>query len=213
LFVSNDKACLGPIPEVMAPAHLERQLSKDRLLQLNLNQVYFGPRAARVERAPQGAVAKSQREVSLSEGALLAGLAKAPNAYSPTEHPEKALKRRNVVLQSMENAGIIDTETRLKEQGKTLGLDVYKREIIPSVASYIDLVMKEAADQHHLSIDELKRGGYRIVVNIDETIQQIAYEEFKKEDYFPGNTAGIEGAFVMMDQNTGKIVTAIGGRD
>src|SRR5690625_7826287 len=73
--------------------------------------------------------------------------------------------------------------------------------------------MKEAADQHHLLIDELKRGGYRIVVNIDETIQQIAYEEFKKEDYFPGNTAGIEGAFVMMDQNTGKIVTAIGGRD
>ncbi|HLR40520.1 MAG TPA: transglycosylase domain-containing protein [Virgibacillus sp.] len=213
LFLSNDKTWMRKTKEVMAAVYLERQLSKDRILELYLNQMYFGQGIYGVEKASQRFFSKSVQELSLSEGAMLAGLAKAPNGYSPTEHPEKALKRRNVVLQSMENAGIIDTETRLKEQGKTLGLDVYKREIIPSVASYIDLVMKEAADQHHLSIDELKRGGYRIVVNIDETIQQIAYEEFKKEDYFPGNTAGIEGAFVMMDQNTGKIVTAIGGRD
>src|SRR5699024_8205206 len=60
-----------------------------------------------VEKASQRFFSKSVQELSLSEGAMLAGLAKAPNGYSPTEHPEKALKRRNVVLQSMENAGII----------------------------------------------------------------------------------------------------------
>src|SRR5699024_10900867 len=83
----------------------------------------------------------------------------------------------------------------------------------PWADSYIDLVMKEAANSHDLSIDELKRGGYRIIVNIDELIQQIAYDEFQNDDYFPGNTAGIEGAFVMMDQKSGEIIAAIGARD
>src|SRR5699024_10045254 len=189
LFLSNDKTWMRKTKEVMAAVYLERQLSKDRILELYLNQMYFGQGIYGVEKASQRFFSKSVQELSLSEGAMLAGLAKAPNGYSPTEHPEKALKRRNVVLQSMENAGIIDAETRLKEQGKTLGLDVYKREIIPSVASYIDLEKKEAADQYHLSIEKLKRGGYRIVDNIEETIQQIAYEEFKR-GLFPGKYSG-----------------------
>src|SRR5699024_520873 len=79
--------------------------------------------------------------------------------------------------------------------------------------SYLDLVMKEAAKKHSISIDELKRGGYRIVVNIDKQAQKIAYEEFKKDRYFPGNTDGVEGAFVMLEEATGQVKVALGGRD
>lgn len=213
LYLYNDKTWTRKAKEVMAASYLERKLSKDDILELYLNQMYFGQGIYGVETASQRFFSKSVEELSIAEGAMLAGLAKAPNGYSPTEHPEKALQRRNVVLRAMEDASYIDTEQRLEEQGKTLGLDVQEREIKPWADSYIDLVMKEAADNHQLSIDELKRGGYRIVVNIDETIQQIAYQEFQEEDYFPGNTSGVEGAFVMMDQKSGKIVTAIGGRD
>lgn len=213
LFLHNDKTWTRKAKEVMAASYLERRLSKDDILELYLNQMYFGQGIYGVETAAQRFFSKSAEELSIAEGALLAGLAKAPNGYSPTAHPDKALERRNVVLQAMEDAAYIDTEQRLEEQGKTLGLDVYEREVKSWAASYIDLVMKEAADDHQLSIDELKRGGYRIVVNIDETIQQIASREFQEEDYFPGNTTGVEGAFVMMDQQSGKIVSAIGGRD
>jgi penicillin-binding protein 2A len=213
LFLYNDKTWSRKAKEVMAAVYLERKLTKDEILELYINQMYYGQGIYGIERASQRFFSKPAEELSIAEGAMLAGLAKAPNGYSPTEHPEKALKRRNVVLQALENAGYIDTEQRLQEQGKTLGLEVQERKVKPWNDSYIDLVMKEAADSHQLSIDELKRGGYRIIVNIDGTIQQIAYEQFQNDDYFPGNTAGVEGAFVMMDQKSGKILAAIGGRD
>src|SRR5699024_11851099 len=88
---------------------------------------------------------------------------------------------------AMNNAEMISTDMMLTEQGKTLGLNVKEKEVDPWVNSYLDLVMKEAAKKHSISIDELKRGGYRIVVNIDKQAQKIAYEEFKKDRYFPGN--------------------------
>src|SRR5699024_365041 len=71
----------------------------------------------------------------------------------------------------------------------------------------------EAAEEHQLYIYELKRGGYRIVVNLNEEYQHIAYNYFKKDEYFPGNTKDVEGAFVMMDHDSGRIVAAIGGRN
>ncbi|MEC5423679.1 transglycosylase domain-containing protein [Virgibacillus sp. C22-A2] len=213
LFLHNDKTWMRKTKEAMASVYLERKLSKDNILELYVNQIYYGHGIYGVETASQHFFSKPVSDLTVAEGALLAGLAKAPNGYSPVNQPEKALTRRNVVLRSMENAGMITAEKRLQEEGKTLGLSITEREARPWMDSYIDLVMKEAAEKHQLSINELKRGGYRIVVNIDKDVQQIAYEQFENGDYFPGNTDGVEGAFVMMEQETGRIVSAIGGRD
>lgn len=213
LFLYNDKTWLRKTKEVMAAVYLERRFSKDKILELYVNEIYFGKGVYGIETAANYFFSKSVTDLTIAEGALLAGLAKAPNGYSPIEHPEKAFKRRNVVLHAMESVGVITAETRIKEQKKKLGLNVKKRAVNPQSDSYIDLVMKEAAKKHQLSINELKSGGYRIVVNMDVKAQQIAYEQFEKDAYFPGNTAGVEGAFVMMEQKTGNIVSAIGGRD
>lgn len=213
LFLSNDKTWTRKAKEVMAAVHLERKLSKDEIFELYLNEIYFGDGVYGIERASNYFFSKSTDDLTIAEGALLAGLAKGPNGYSPINHPERALDRRNVVLNSMEETGMISTETRIQEQEKGLGLDVQERQANAWVDSYIDLVMKEAADEHDLSVNELKRGGYRIVINMDENAQRIAYDQFQHDDYFPGNTEGAEGAFVMMEQETGKIVSAIGGRE
>ncbi|AXI08735.1 penicillin-binding protein [Oceanobacillus zhaokaii] len=213
LFLSNDKTWTRKSKEVMAAIYLEQRLSKDEILELYLNEIYFGNGVYGIETASNYFFSKSVDDLSIAEGALLAGLAKAPNGYSPINHPDKALNRRNTVLHSMEAAGMISTETRLVEEGKSIDLAIQKLQANPWADSYIDLVMKEASDEHELSIDELKRGGYRIVVNMDDNTQQIAYEKFQEEPYFPGNMAGVEGAFTMMDQETGKIIAAIGGRN
>ncbi|WP_188455237.1 transglycosylase domain-containing protein [Virgibacillus oceani] len=213
LFLHNDKTWMRKTKEVMAAIYLEREFSKDKILGLYVNGIYFGKGVYGIEAASQLFFSKSAKNLSLSEGAMLAGLAQAPNGYSPIHHPDRALTRRNTVLKAMDAAGMISTEKRVKEQGKTLGLHVKEKTPNPWADSYIDLVMKEAASVHQLSIDELKRGGYRIVVNMNDIAQQIAYEKFKNEDYFPGNTTGVEGAFVMMDQKNGSIIAAIGGRD
>ncbi|MBY7143054.1 PBP1A family penicillin-binding protein [Virgibacillus sp. NKC19-3] len=213
LFLTNDKTWARKTKEVMAALNLERKYSKDQILELYLNDMYFGEGIYGVETASNYFFSKPVDDLSVAEGALLAGLAKAPNGYSPINHAEKALDRRNVVLNAMEETGAISTDKRVQEQEKPLDLDVEERESNPWVDSYVDLAMKEAADKHELSVNELKRGGYRVIVNMDEGAQQTAYEQFQNEDYFPGNTEGTQGAFVMMEQETGKIISAIGGRD
>ncbi|WP_337019766.1 transglycosylase domain-containing protein, partial [Oceanobacillus massiliensis] len=213
LFLYNDKTWTRKIKEAMAAIYLERNYSKAEILELYLNEIYFGEGLYGVETASNYFFSKPVEELSISESAMLAGLAKAPNGYSAIDHPEKALERRNIVLQAMEDAGYISAETRKSEQEKTLGLVLQEKEPTPWTDSYIDLVMKEAADKHQLSVDALKKGGYRIVVNMDPAIQQIAYEQFQNDGFFPGSTEGVEGAFVMMEEGTGNIVSAIGGRN
>lgn len=213
LFLYNDKTWSRKAKEVMAALYLERKLSKDEILELYLNEIYFGHGVYGIEKASNFYYSKSVSELDIAEGALLAGLAKAPNGYSPINHPERALERRNVVLAAMESFGVITSEERQFEEEKALGLQWSQKESKPWVDSYVDLVIKEAQHVHELSMDHLKKGGYRIVIGMDERVQEIAYDTFQEDDYFPGNTTGVEGAFVMMDQESGRIVSAMGGRN
>ncbi|WP_080874088.1 transglycosylase domain-containing protein [Oceanobacillus timonensis] len=215
LFLSNDKSWTRKIKEVMASLYLERTHSKEEILELYVNQIYFGEGVYGLQKASEHFFSKDVDDLTVSEGALLAGLMKAPNGYSPINHPEKAAERRNVVLNTMESAGFIDEETLQSEQEKGLGINQTEDERgeNPWVDSYVDIAIKEAAEEHDLSVDELQSGGYEITVYMDDDYQQIAYQNFQEDAFFPGNTDGTEGAFVMLDKNNGHIVTAIGGRE
>src|SRR5699024_3790426 len=118
LFLTNDKTWMRKTKEVMASIYLERHFSKDDILALYMNQMYFGQGVYGIETASQLFFSKSASELTISEGAMLAGMAKAPNGYSPIDHPDRALERRNVVLQAMDDADMITTETRVENQGK-----------------------------------------------------------------------------------------------
>lgn len=213
LFLSHEKTWMRKTKEVMAAIYLERNYTKDDILELYLNKIYFGDGLHGIEAASQRFFSKSVRDLTISEAALLAGIIQRPNYYSPERHPERAKQRRNVVLQTMERAEFISAETMLREQGKTLGLNIQERNRKPWNESYLDLVIKEVREIHQFTMDELRRGGYRIIVNIDERIQKTAYDHFQKEEYFPGSTEGVEASFIMIDQKTGRIVSALGGRD
>ncbi|SHG73389.1 transglycosylase domain-containing protein [Ornithinibacillus halophilus] len=213
LFLYHDKTWMRKTKEVMAAIYLEREFSKDSILEMYMNKIYYGHGLHGIEAASQYYFSKSTKDLSITEGAMLAGLAQAPNGYSPVNHPDKALNRRNVVLKAMNNVGKLSTEQLLQEQGKTLGLNLKQVEEKPWLASYTDLVMKEIAEKHQITNSELKRGGYKIIVHVNEDAQKIAYEHFKNSNYFPGNTDGVEGAFVMMDHQNGAIIAALGGRN
>lgn len=213
LFLTNDKTWTRKAKEAMAAIYMEQTLPKDTILELYLNEIYFGEGVYGMEAAANYFFSKSVQDLTLAEAALFAGIVKAPNGYSPIRHPEKALERRNLVLNEMADGGFVDRQTIAEEKKKDLGLNVAKRESNPSIDSYVDLVTKEAAEKYQLTIDQLKRGGYHIVVHLDEKVQNIAYDHFQNDEYFPGNTADAEGAFVMMDSETGAITAAIGGRN
>src|SRR5699024_1009172 len=136
LFLYHDKTWMRKTKEVMAAIYLEREYSKEEILELYLNAIYFGHGIYGIETAAQYFFSKPVQKLTIAEGALIAGLAKAPNGYSPINYPDKALSRRNVVLKAMNNANMISTDMMLTEQGKTLGLNVKEKESNPWVTSY-----------------------------------------------------------------------------
>src|ERR1700674_1738220 len=115
LFLTPDKSLERKLKEAVLALELERRYSKTRILEMYLNQVYFGHGAYGVEAAARTYFGKSVSELTLQESALLAGLPRAPSSYSPFEHPDGARRRREVVLRRMVEFGVLrDAEsTRL----------------------------------------------------------------------------------------------------
>lgn len=213
LFLTNDKSWTRKIKEAMIALHLEREFTKEQILEMYLNVIYFGQGQYGLEAAANRFFHKSVEELTLEEGALLAGIIKAPNGYSPINHPEKALERRNLVLETMAELGYITEEEMEAAKAKGLNLNLSQRKVNPAHHTIVDLAIKEAEQKYGITLDELRKKRYRIVVSLDEEIQEIVYDHFQFDGYFPGNNKQtVEGAFVMIDEKTGRIVAAQGGR-
>lgn len=213
MFLTNDKTWMRKTKEVMAALYLERNYTKDEILELYLNRIYFGEGTYGIEAASQHYFQTPSSELTIAQGALLAGLPKAPNSYSPFDYPEKAEQRRNVVLSRMYATGSIEAEVMKQMQGSTLAVNRPEDSNETWSNSYVDLVIDEAAEKYHISRDELKRGGYRIIVEMDPDIQRIAAEKMKNGEFVPGASGSVEGALTLMNHNSGALVAVIGGRD
>lgn len=213
LFLTNDKTVLRKTKEAIIAINLENRYSKPKLLEMYLNQVYFGHGAYGIESAAKLYFNKNVSELTLEEGALLAGIPKAPSNYSPIEHVEKSKERRNVILSLMGDQKYITYEEVVRTQGKTVKLQLNKKEDRPWLSTYIDMVMDEAKEKYALSNEELLRGGYTIKVPLKSNIQKAAYDLFQKKDYFPGTDDFAQGAFILIDNQTGGVLAALGGRD
>ncbi|WP_112180101.1 transglycosylase domain-containing protein [Paraliobacillus zengyii] len=213
LFLANDKTFMRKTKEVMASIYLERHFSKKEILELYVNKIYFAHGIYGIGTAAEYYFDKPVEELTVSEGAMLAGLVKAPNNYSPYIDEDSAKERRDIVLAQMGRAGMLETEEMLTLQGNTLGITEQTTEEEPWLDDYLDIVIREAAEKYQLTTAELKRGGYRITVHLNEGAQQIAYETLQNEEYYSGSQPGVEASFVLMEQETGELEAVIGGRD
>ncbi|MBO1002948.1 transglycosylase domain-containing protein [Pseudogracilibacillus auburnensis] len=213
LFLTNDKSWLRKIKEVMIALYLEREFTKDEILEMYLNVVYFGQGQYGIEAAANKYFYKSVEDLTLEEGALLAGMVKAPNGYSPIDHLEKAQNRRNLVLTTMSELDYISVDEAKEAQAKNVELNISQRKYNPAHHAFVDIAIQEAEELYGITLDDLKRSRYRLITSLDETAQTIAFDQFQQDGYFPGNNKeDVEGAFVMMEQESGEIVAAIGGR-
>ncbi|MDC3417256.1 PBP1A family penicillin-binding protein [Aquibacillus salsiterrae] len=213
LFLNNDKTWMRKTKEVMASIYLERTISKKKILELYLNDIYFAHGIYGIGTASMFYFGKDVNELTIEEGAMLAALAKAPNTYSPLNNPEKAKERRDLVLTQMNRLDLLSVEQMLESQGKTLGINITEPENLPSMESYLDLVIKEAERNYQLSPAELKRGGYQIVANVNETAQRIAYEKLQDDQFYFGSTPGVEASFILLNEQTGELEAVLGGRN
>src|SRR5699024_4272213 len=142
---------------------------------------------------------KSVGDLSVNEAALLAGIVNAPNAYSPIDVPDKAISRRNLVLERMYDAELISEQEMNDGKQAELALNVTESKVNLAYTSYVDRVIKEAESKYGLTLDMLKNNNYKIITKIQPKMQEVAYYQFENDHNFPGsNKETINGAFVMM---------------
>ncbi len=222
LFLSPERTLSRKLKELQLAQEIEGRYSKDKILEMYLNAIYFGGGAYGIEAAARTYFGKSVGQLTLAEAGLLAGLPKAPSAYSPFNDLKRAKQRRDYVLGRMEKEGHISAAQARAGVGQPIVLNPYfqGRGIAPA---FVDFVRRELEPRYGQVL--LAKGGLRIYTTLNLQMQQTATEvlrrgigEIEKTHVARRNAAApdapmLEGALVAIDPTTGEIRAMVGGRD
>ena len=213
-ILTSEKTLKRKLQEVFLAIAVEREYSKQEILQMYLNQIYFGNGAYGIKQAASKYFAKEVKDLSISESALLAGLIKAPSALNPYEHLEKATERRNLVLAQMKNQGYItNRQYENARQEKVVLNDMGGDPFRGKFPYYVDQVLDEAINQYGFTQDELLTGGYQIYTELDPTMQTAMEQTYQKDALFPkGNDRLVQSGGVLVEPKTGGVRALVGGR-
>ncbi|MDO1558870.1 PBP1A family penicillin-binding protein [Brevundimonas sp. 2R-24] len=204
LFLTPDQTMKRKIQEIMLAVWLELKYSKKEILSLYLNRVYFGAGAYGIEAASQRYFDKSARELTVGEAALLAGLLKAPSRYSPLSDTERAARRATVVLDEMEEAGVITPEERAAAVQERVRVS---RTLASQHASYfIDWLDQEIARLIGQPGDDLV-----VETTLDLTLQTQA-ERAVQQILNRDARRGVEQAALVAVDGEGRVRAMIGGK-
>ncbi|HEU5320865.1 MAG TPA: penicillin-binding protein 1A, partial [Methylomirabilota bacterium] len=217
LFLTPDKSLERKIKEAVLALELERRYSKDRILEMYLNQVYFGHGAYGVEAAARTYFGKSVSELSVREAALLAGLPRAPSSYSPFEHGDVAKKRRDLVLRRMVEYGALKPAEAARVAKSDLGLIPPERR--RTTGQYFLEYVQQTLEAKY-GADMVFKGGLNAYTTLNPTIQLTAEEALRDGlRALEGRTAKgkpgehPEGAIVTVETHTGYVRAMVGGYD
>ena len=177
LFLTPERSLTRKIKEALLARKIERLLTKEQILELYLNQIYFGQGVYGVQAAAQSYFGKEVSALSLAEAAFIASLPKAPSDYSPYRHPERAKQRQGVVLRRMVEEGFI-TEEQLRAAYEQ---DLYFER--PTPAEEIAPYFVEAIRQHlkaQYGEDAVYKGGLKVYTTLNVALQQAARQAIEQ---------------------------------
>lgn len=212
--LSSAKSLSRKAQEIALALKLERVMDKRQILEAYLNTIYFGHGAYGIEAAANAYFDKSADALTLAEGALLAGIIKAPSSYAPHLHPDKSIQRRDSVLGAMAEAGFITDEQAAAAKSEGLQLADAQSDT-RQYAWYMDSVLTEAAQTLKLSNDEVLTGGFRISTGLNPSMQVAAEELFLSDARFPAAAADgtpVQASLIALDSATGEVRAVVGGR-
>jgi penicillin-binding protein 1A len=171
LFLSADRNMTRKIQEAYLAVQIERAFTKEQIFTLYGNQIYLGSGMYGFEAAAEFYFSKHAKDLNLTEAALLAGLPKGPVAYSPLINPEKALRRRNLVLSEMESDGVITHQQAEQARLAPLGLHINQPEM--SVAPWFQEEVRRELEKK-FGTEQVHQAGLRVDTTLDLDLQKTA---------------------------------------
>lgn len=208
LFFDLSRSFKRKIKEQFLSLIIERQFTKEQILETYLNHVYLGAGIYGIEAACKRFWSKSAKEISIDQSAILAAIVRSPKAYCPLYNPENSLKRRNTILNSMQKLKFI-TKDQYKYY-KKLPIEITENNsnnIAPHLKETIRIYLEELVGKH-----KLYTGGLKIYSTIDINIQKSANSALNnKIKELKENIKNIDGALLSIDTKTGAIKALVGG--
>lgn len=213
-FLSQEQTLKRKIQEAMLALEIEHKYSKKEILEMYMNQIYFGQGAYGIQTAAKTYFNKDVNELTLTQCAMLAGLPKSPNYYSPFNNLNEAKKRKNVVLDQMVKYGYVSAAEAEDAKNQDLGLSKsHQSKEADEYASFIDYVSQQVAKKY--GDDALYKEGLKIYTTMDVDKQHAAVRAMRN---LPNNYTDENGltqpqaAIVSIDPKTGHILAMVGGR-
>lgn len=215
------------IQELILAIQIERTYTKNEILTFYLNRIFFGESSFGIRTAAQTYFGKELNELNPAEVALLAGLPQAPSAYDPYINPDKAKKRRNIVLSIMKDNNIISQAEfdQYKEEPFTFVEQVKSQQATVKTTEvslrnkkfpyFVDYVIAELQEKYDLSPEQIYNGGLHIYSTVNSKVQDTAEKAFAKAENFPKSVDEIpvQGAMTVLETETGAVTAMVGGRE
>lgn len=213
--LSSQKTIARKLEEIWLALQMEQMYTKDQILDMYLNFIYFGQGAYGIQAAAEVTFGVDAQELSPAQAAALAAAIKAPSAYSLQSAPEANRERRQYILGVMLEEGMLTQEA----------YDAAMQEELTALASaavqteygwFVDAVLDEAELQLDVSAEVLLAGGYRIDTTLDPAMQTIMDDQFTKSNVFPANAKDgtpVQAASAAVDVSSGAVRAIVGGRE
>lgn len=215
LLLTPERSFSRKIKEAILATRIEKYLSKDDILTLYLNQIYFGRGAYGVEAASRVYFGKSASELNLAEASFLAGLPKAPSYY---RNIERAKQRQRYVLNRMFKQGYIILEGKREAEKAPVNFITGENINLSKAPYFVEYIRKEIEKKY--GADYLYNEGLRIETTLDITMQMAAQEAvikgveaYEKREKMPDNNTRVQAALICMYPFSGHIKAMVGGRD
>ncbi|QIL45716.1 PBP1A family penicillin-binding protein [Vagococcus coleopterorum] len=216
-YLTLDQTLKRKAKELFLAIELEKEYSKDEIMEMYLNNSYFGNSVWGVEDASHKYFAKSAKDLTVDEAAVLIGMLKGPSIYNPIDNFELAKDRRDVVLSVMVDNGKLDKASAEKMQADELYLSDNYTDTKKGYQymDYFDSVIDEAYKLYGIKDSDLLSKGYKIYTSLDQNYQKAMDTSFKQDYLFPPDAADgvkVQGASVAINPQTGGVMGVMGGR-
>ncbi|EKE04366.1 MAG: hypothetical protein ACD_20C00085G0023 [uncultured bacterium] len=210
-FLTPERSIKRKLIEAILAIRVEKNFTKDKILEMYLNQIYWGNLSYGAEKAARRYFKKSASKLNLAESALLAGLIKAPEGYSPYRNFEGAKIRQKLALERMEHYGYITHNQRLEAEKQPIKLASPKQSYskYPYFIDYVSYVLRQTYGE-----DVVRRGGLKVYTTLDPEVQEIAEKTINEGiKSIPKGSGVSQGALVSINVDNGYIQALVGGVD